>query len=257
MGLAVGNARPQRQHRVRPVQRLNPTLLIDAKHHGFSGRIHVQSDHVAQFLDKVGVRRQFEAPDPMGLEPVLPPNLPNRAVAHVLRVRQAATTPMGARRRPRGQGRVDDGLHFRGTELLASARPRCITEHPGTPSVTNRFAHKRTVIRLTCSVRATAEGDSWCNSISTIRARRATFLGCRPLAGHLFQLGVLRRRGVDTVPLNEHAPPYQGGRAKLQHFVYSYFVLRTLVQAKRRALRRPAIVDSAGLSVSGITNPHR
>ena len=40
------------------------------------------------------------------------------------------------------------------------------------------------------------------------------FLGCRPLAGHLFQLGVLRRRGVDTVPLNEHAPPYQGGRAK-------------------------------------------
>ena len=54
------------------------------------------------------------------------------------------------------------------------------------------------------------------------------FLGCRPLAGYLFQLGVLRRRGVDTVPLNEHAPPYQGGPRTVQHFVYSYFVLRTL-----------------------------
>ena len=51
---------------------------------------------------------------------------------------------------------------------------------PGTPSVTNRFAHKRTVIQLTCSVRATAEGDSWCDSISTIRARRATFWGVVP-----------------------------------------------------------------------------
>ena len=133
MGLAFGNARAQRQHGAGAVQRLNPTLLIDAKHHGFGGRIHIQAHHVAQFFDNVGVRRQFEAPDPMGLEPVLTPNLPNRAVAHALRFRQAATTPMGARGRPRGQGRIDDGLHFRRTELLPSARPRGLTEHPRHP----------------------------------------------------------------------------------------------------------------------------
>ena len=51
---------------------------------------------------------------------------------------------------------------------------------PGTPLVTNRRAHKRTVIRLTCSVRATAEGDSWCDSIHTSRARRAIFWGVVP-----------------------------------------------------------------------------
>ena len=46
---------------------------------------------------------------------------------------------------------------------------------PGTTSATNRRAHNRTVIRLTCSVRATTIGEARCASIHTIRARRATF----------------------------------------------------------------------------------
>ena len=36
----------------------------------------------------------------------------------------------------------------------------------------------------------------------------------RPSPRHLFQLGLLARRRIDTVPLNEHALPYQSGRAK-------------------------------------------
>ena len=167
MGLAFGNARAQRQHGAGAVQRLNPTLLIDAKHHGFGGRIHIQAHHVAQFFDKVGVRRQFEAPDPMGLEPVLTPNLPNRAVAFARR-RLLQWVPAGGRV-------VKVGSRcFRRPGLEASRST------PGTPLVTNRRAHNRTVIRLTCSVRATAEGDSWCDSIHTSRARRAIFWGVVP-----------------------------------------------------------------------------
>ena len=114
MGLAFGDAGTQRQHGARPVQRLDPTLLIDAKHHGFGGRIQIQPDHVAQLLDQVRVGRQFEAADPVRLEAVLPPNLPNRAVAHPLGLRQAATAPVRAGRWARRQGCFDDRLHLLG-----------------------------------------------------------------------------------------------------------------------------------------------
>ena len=214
MGLAFGNARAQRQHGAGAVQRLNPTLLIDAKHHGFGGRIHIQAHHVAQFFDKVGVRRQFEAPDPMGLEPVLTPNLPNRAVAYALRFRQAATTPMGARGRPRGQGRIDDGLHFRRTELLPSVRPRGLTEHPRHP-VGDKPPCPQTHGHPT-DVQRPRDGRGRFMMRQHPHQPRPTrnLLGRRPLAGHPGQLGLLGRRCEDTVPLNEHAPPYQSGRAK-------------------------------------------
>ena len=113
----------------------------------------------------------------MGLEPVLTPNLPNRAVAHALRFRQAQWVPAGGR-----VVKVASTMACTFAELSCFRRPglEASRSTPGTPLVTNRRAHNRTVIRLTCSVRATAEGDSWCDSIHTSRARRAIFWGVVP-----------------------------------------------------------------------------
>ena len=69
MGLAFGNARAQRQHGAGAVQRLNPTLLIDAKHHGFGGRIHIQAHHVAQFSTKWGSVDNLKRPTRWGWSP--------------------------------------------------------------------------------------------------------------------------------------------------------------------------------------------
>ena len=115
MGLAFGDAGPQRQHWAHPVQRLDPALLIDTEHHGFGGWIQIQPHHVAELLDKVGVGRQLEPPHPMGLESVLSPNLANRAVAHALRLRQGATAPVRA-------GRVDTGWVADGLSRAAGHR---------------------------------------------------------------------------------------------------------------------------------------
>jgi hypothetical protein len=40
---------------------LDLALLIDAKHHGFVGRVEIKPDHVAQLLDEEGIGRKFEA----------------------------------------------------------------------------------------------------------------------------------------------------------------------------------------------------
>ena len=153
MRLAFGDAGPQGQHRARPVQRLDPTLLIDAKHHGFGGWIQIQPHHVAHLLDEVGIGRQLELPHAVGLEAVLSPDLTNRAVAYALPCRQGAITPMGAGRRACRQGRVDDRLHLRWSQAGAPAWTRGVAEH----------------------ARATTIGEARCASIHTIRARRATF----------------------------------------------------------------------------------
>ena len=139
----------------------------------------------------------------MGLEPVLTPNLPNRAVAHALRLSPGA---MGARGRPRGQGRIDDGLHFRRTELLPSARPRGLTEHPRHP-VGDKPPCPQTHGHPT-DVQRPRDGRGRFMVRQHPHQPRPTrnLLGRRPLAGHP---GLLGRRCEDTVPLNEHAPPYQ------------------------------------------------
>ena len=59
-------------------------------------------------------------------------------------------------------------------------------------------------------------------------------LGRRPLAGHPGQLGLLGRRCEDTVPLYEPCATVPKRSRKVQHFVYSYFELRTLVVGRPR-----------------------
>ncbi len=71
----------QRQARLGPVQRLDPGLLINRQDNGVGGRIDIEADNVAQFIDEVGIVGELELPAAMGLKPVRPPDAPDRAGA--------------------------------------------------------------------------------------------------------------------------------------------------------------------------------
>ena len=66
VSLAVGQPRSQRQDRLRPIHRLNPTL-IDSEDHGLVGWIEIEPDDIARLFNKVRIFREFEARDAMGL----------------------------------------------------------------------------------------------------------------------------------------------------------------------------------------------
>ena len=50
----------ERQTRLRAIQRLNLTLLIDAQHQGVFGWIQVKADNVVEFLGKAGIVAEFK-----------------------------------------------------------------------------------------------------------------------------------------------------------------------------------------------------
>ena len=56
----LGEASTHWQSRLRAIQGLNLTLLINAQNQRFIRWIHVQADYVAQLLDEVWIPAQFE-----------------------------------------------------------------------------------------------------------------------------------------------------------------------------------------------------
>ena len=60
----------QRQSRLRALQGLNLTLLVDAKHQRLVGRVHVEADDIGEFFDEPPIPRNLERLDAMGLETV-------------------------------------------------------------------------------------------------------------------------------------------------------------------------------------------
>jgi len=218
MGLPFRDARPQRQHRPRAIERLNPALLIHAEYDRFLRRIQVQPDDIAQCLDEVRVRRQCEAADAMWLKPVLAPNLADRTVADPLRLRQRATTPMRRRWGAGSQRRFDNGLHVLRRDLFAPSRTRGISHQSRQPvgdkSVRPQpHGHPTDVQGGRDSRRRFMVGQ---HQHDPSAGRH--FLRRFPLSDDLCQLGLLRRRHVDAERLNGHAPPYQAGSAKYSVF---------------------------------------
>ncbi len=57
------DSRPERQERLSAVEGLNLTFLVDAKHQGFVGRIHIKAHHVVEFLDEALVAAELEGLD--------------------------------------------------------------------------------------------------------------------------------------------------------------------------------------------------
>src|SRR5947209_18631840 len=78
MAAPGGLARPHRQHWLAAVQRLNLALLIDAEHDGVLGRRDIKPDNIADFDNKVRIRRKLERLDPVRLEAEGTPNALHR-----------------------------------------------------------------------------------------------------------------------------------------------------------------------------------
>ena len=118
VGLALGDARAQRQDRPGPVECLDLALLVDAQHQGFVRRAEVQAHDVAHFGNEVRVTAELEALQAVRLQVVLLPDAVHRRRADPLGLGHRAHAPLRsvARRGPKR------GLHDRLD--LARADPR-------------------------------------------------------------------------------------------------------------------------------------
>jgi hypothetical protein len=77
----VGHGSSARQPRLRSVERLDPTFLVEAESNGVRRRIDVEPDDVAQFGDELRVFRKLELPYAVRLEPRGAPDTLNRGGA--------------------------------------------------------------------------------------------------------------------------------------------------------------------------------
>src|SRR5262245_63309887 len=68
MRLARRHPWPERQDRLRAVERLNLTLLIDAQHERLRGRIQIEADDVSQLAHEIRIPAELERLDAMGLQ---------------------------------------------------------------------------------------------------------------------------------------------------------------------------------------------
>ena len=83
-----------RQTGLSPIQRLNLALFVHAQDDRLLRRIQVQSDHVGQFLQELGVAREFECLDKMRLQIVGLPDIVDGGLADTLTLGHRPATPM-------------------------------------------------------------------------------------------------------------------------------------------------------------------
>src|SRR5512139_4335276 len=88
----------QRQSRLRAIQRLNLTLLVHAEYQGFVRRIQIQTHHIRQFLQKLGITRQLESLCSVWLKTMALPDPADCCLADTLFFSHRATTPLGCSR---------------------------------------------------------------------------------------------------------------------------------------------------------------
>ena len=60
------------------IESLNLALFIDRQDNGVRGRIDIEADHIAQFIDELRIVREFELANPVWLEPMGAPNTLHR-----------------------------------------------------------------------------------------------------------------------------------------------------------------------------------
>src|SRR5262249_11691902 len=90
--------RTHRQQGLRAVKCLNLRLLVDAQHDGVLGRMDIQPDDVADFLDQQRVRRQLERLDTMRLQAE---GAPDPVYGHMIEagsLRHRSNTPVACTR---------------------------------------------------------------------------------------------------------------------------------------------------------------
>jgi hypothetical protein len=92
-----GSATPglQRQTRLGAVQGLNLALFIDTEDDRILRWSQIDADDVGEFLNEVGILREFEAARQMGFELMVVPDALNRALADALGFGHGTSAPMG------------------------------------------------------------------------------------------------------------------------------------------------------------------
>jgi len=106
MGEGTATAGLQRQAGLGAIECLDLRFLVDAEHDRVRRRIDIEADDIPQLGHELGVARQLELTDPMGLQAVRPPDALHRADADAGRFRHHLGRPMRgfARRIAEGQG---------------------------------------------------------------------------------------------------------------------------------------------------------
>jgi hypothetical protein len=124
--LTSRDPRAHRQERSGAIQRLDLTLFIETEHQRMVGRIQIQPDDVAHFLDKLRVGRQLERLQAMRLQAERPPDARDRGFRQASHLRHAARGPLGGVRGWRFE-RPGDHVHEQVVRHLAChAGPRFI-----------------------------------------------------------------------------------------------------------------------------------
>src|SRR5215213_5331745 len=89
----------QRKSRLRPIQGLDLTLLIDREHQRMLWRIEIQTNDVLQLLDELRIVAELESADPVGLQTMALPDPADAARTQSHRLGQAPTAPVSSLRR--------------------------------------------------------------------------------------------------------------------------------------------------------------
>ncbi len=132
-----------RQSGLRAVERLNLAVLVDRQDDSVGGRIDVEPDDVAQFVDEARVFGQLERGRPMQLQSVSAPNALNRTDAELRRLRHRGSGPMWrfSGRLPERQS--DDAPGRPRAQRFDARGPRLAARQPVEPFVEKAFPPPR------------------------------------------------------------------------------------------------------------------
>ena len=100
----------QRQAGLGPVECLYLAFLVDGQHHGMTGRLHVEADHILNLLGESRVFGSFEGAEAMGLKIMGVPEALHGAQADTHGLGDHPTRPM---RGASGRFRARQGQNFR------------------------------------------------------------------------------------------------------------------------------------------------
>src|ERR1700730_7068648 len=94
--MTLGTSRGKRQHWIKPVKGLNGALFVYTEHRGVDGRLQIQPNNVGCLLFELRVVTGHIAPQPMGLNAVLPPDPINASRTNTQMFCQPVAAPMGS-----------------------------------------------------------------------------------------------------------------------------------------------------------------
>ena len=128
VGHGPGATLLHRQAGLSAIEGLDLALFVDAEHDGVRRGVDIEPDYVAQLVDELGVLRQLELPDPMGLEPMCAPDALDRGDADAGRLGHRRASPVRRFARGRLHCQRDDARGDQRIELQDARGPRLVVE---------------------------------------------------------------------------------------------------------------------------------